>query len=120
MIIENRIGEKDITLLRYIDPAIPSCLLGDSLRIRQILINLLNNAVKFTDHGFVRLNVNIASETESSLFLRFSVKDSGIGIKKKDLEKKILELRKLAHKRHDLQLVELGVNDFVLSLPTTE
>ena len=87
MIIENRIGDKDITLLRYIDPAIPSCLLGDSLRIRQILINLLNNAVKFTDHGFVRLNVNIASATESSLFLRFSVKDSGIGIKKEDLEK---------------------------------
>ena len=40
--------------------------------------------------------------------------------KKKDLEKKVLELRKLAHKRNDLQLVELGVNDFVLTLPTTE
>ena len=40
--------------------------------------------------------------------------------KKKDLEKKVLELRKLAHKRHDLQLVELGVNHFVLTLPTTE
>lgn len=87
MIIENRIGEKPIKLVYDIDENLPDNLLGDGLRIRQILINLLNNAVKFTEEGEIRLTIKILSAYENGYTLRYSVKDTGQGIKKEDLGK---------------------------------
>lgn len=131
MIIENRIGEKPVKLISEIGDDIPEYLTGDSLRIRQILINLMNNAVKFTEKGFIRLSVSCEPETGTSennsaesgisetgtlendsakssisktvvsesdalennipdgrkIAVRFSVRDSGQGIKKDDLTK---------------------------------
>ncbi|HLO92972.1 MAG TPA: response regulator [Burkholderiaceae bacterium] len=55
-------------------------LMGDSQRITEILINFAGNAIKFTDHGYVRLNARVLSETREQLRLRFEVQDSGIGI----------------------------------------
>lgn len=87
LIIENRIGDKDIELQYEIDDTIPEYLVGDGLRIRQILINLLNNAVKFTESGFIRLSIkNIRSEV-GRCQIRFAVRDSGQGIKPADLMK---------------------------------
>lgn len=87
MIIENRIGSKPVHLIYEIDTEIPRYLSGDSLRIRQILINLMNNAVKFTEEGYIKLGVRcIASEKDRKL-IKFSVKDSGQGIRPEDLEK---------------------------------
>ena len=92
MIIENRIGESDIRLEYQIEEGIPELLIGDSLRIRQILINLMNNAVKFTQKGFIRLSIqrvsgNKTEDGQEKLLLRFGVKDSGQGIKPEDLSK---------------------------------
>ncbi|MBE6846025.1 MAG: response regulator [Ruminococcus sp.] len=87
MIIENRIGEKPIKLVYDIDENLPDNLIGDALRIRQILINLLNNAVKFTDEGEIRLTIKIVSFNENGYTLRYSVKDTGQGIKEEDLGK---------------------------------
>ena len=87
LIIENRIGEKPIDLIYEIDETVPQYLIGDSLRIRQILINLMNNAVKFTEEGYVKLVVTCVEEQENRRLLRFSIKDSGLGIKLEDLSK---------------------------------
>ena len=87
MIIENRIGSKPIHLIYEIDDDVPQFLIGDSLRIRQILINLMNNAVKFTEEGYIRLKVQVVEEDDSRRCLRFGVKDSGQGIRPEDLSK---------------------------------
>ena len=85
VMIENRIGEKPISLFYNIDNQLPRVVYGDGMRIRQVMINLLNNAVKFTDSGKIVLSVDIVSETEDVVEIRFSVADTGMGIKKEDL-----------------------------------
>ncbi|HEX8919625.1 MAG TPA: response regulator, partial [Chloroflexota bacterium] len=72
--------EKGLTLLTYIDPAIPPWLRGDAGRLRQILLNLLGNAVKFTEHGEVVVQARLEEAAENDITLRFAVSDSGIGL----------------------------------------
>jgi PAS domain S-box-containing protein len=72
--------EKGLDLLYMIDPDVPSNLVGDSNRLRQILINLINNAIKFTDKGEVFVSVQNLVEKDGITELKFAVKDSGIGI----------------------------------------
>ena len=86
MIFLNRIGAKDIELIYDVDPALPSVLFGDAKRIRQIIINIVTNAIKFTEHGFVRVTVKCESSDEDVL-LSFSVQDSGMGIRSEDMDK---------------------------------
>lgn len=74
--------EKSISLLTYVDPAIPRLLKGDPGRLRQVLLNLAGNAVKFTDHGEVVLLAVLESEERNRLTVRFQVSDTGIGIPK--------------------------------------
>ena len=87
MIILNRIGNKPVELLFDIDPDIPAKLYGDALRIRQIIINLMNNATKFTEEGYVCLTVKVNKIEEEDIELFLSVKDSGQGIREEDLSK---------------------------------
>lgn len=87
MIILNRIGDKDIELFFDIDPDIPVKMYGDILRIRQIIINLLNNATKFTEKGYVCLSVKIENIQQDDIELFISVKDTGQGIRKEDIGK---------------------------------
>ncbi|MCB2182003.1 MAG: response regulator [Desulfobulbaceae bacterium] len=74
--------EKNNTLKYRIDPSLPSHLIGDENRLRQILINLVGNALKFTSKGEVAIEVDKIDDTEEDVRLRFSVKDTGIGIPK--------------------------------------
>ncbi|MCM1186761.1 MAG: ATP-binding protein [Lachnoclostridium sp.] len=87
MIILNRIGNKPVELLFDIDPDIPAKLYGDALRIRQIIINLMNNATKFTESGYVRLTVKVNQIQEKDIELFISVQDTGQGIREEDLNK---------------------------------
>lgn len=85
-IISSRIGKKDIAFTININPDIPVKLCGDEIRIRQILLNLLNNAVKFTTCGEIRLNIDferIDGEKEN-IRLIIEVSDTGIGIKEEE------------------------------------
>ncbi|MCL1058893.1 response regulator [Shewanella gelidimarina] len=75
-----KVAEKELELLFDIDPTIPAMLKGDPLRLAQILTNLANNAVKFTEHGSVILAVNTESLTDDEITLKFTVTDSGIGM----------------------------------------
>ncbi|MCP4675037.1 MAG: response regulator [Deltaproteobacteria bacterium] len=79
-------AEKDLELLIDIDRSIPRRLVGDSLRLSQILNNLLNNAVKFTEQGEVVLSARVQKETSEQVRLEFVVRDTGIGIAKNQIE----------------------------------
>jgi len=69
-----------LELGHVVDENVPDALVGDSLRIRQILFNLLGNAIKFTVAGFIRLRVQLESQAGDSVVLHFTVADSGCGI----------------------------------------
>ncbi len=75
-----RAREKGLALEARLAAELPAALLGDAGRLRQVLLNLLGNAIKFTDHGFVRIEVDCQSQSEAAAQLRFVVRDSGIGI----------------------------------------
>jgi len=74
--------EKKLDLIFDISTEVPDTLIGDPLRIAQVLINLINNAIKFTDKGQVLLKVTVSSESKNNISLCFEVQDSGIGLTK--------------------------------------
>lgn len=74
------LGEKDLDLMFDIDPNTPATLIGDELRLRQVLINLVSNAVKFTEAGDVAVTVRVIAMDDTSVQLRFSIQDTGIGM----------------------------------------
>ncbi len=80
-------GKKSIEIRSEIDPDLPRVLRGDSIRIRQILINIFNNAIKFTKEGYVELAVGYKASSAREGMLTIKVTDTGIGIKEKDLTK---------------------------------
>lgn len=82
--------EKGLTLVSQVEPGTSTALLGDPGRLRQILVNLTNNAVKFTDDGVVSLRVAVEADEEDAIVLRFSVEDTGIGIPS-DVQEKLFQ-----------------------------
>ncbi len=79
-LFEYSANEKKLHLQRRIDPSCPYLLLGDDLRLRQVLVNLVGNAIKFTQKGKVVLRVEVDEQDEREVALRFQVTDTGIGI----------------------------------------
>jgi signal transduction histidine kinase/DNA-binding response OmpR family regulator/HPt (histidine-containing phosphotransfer) domain-containing protein len=79
--------EKKIDLIFDISEEVPDTLIGDSLRISQVLINLLNNAIKFTDKGEVILRVGVAEHQGDTFQIRFEVKDTGIGLSEEQISR---------------------------------
>lgn len=75
-----KIRERNLEMVVVVDPSLPSYLKGDMNRLRQVLNNLMGNAVKFTHEGSVHIMVNKLAETANSLTLEFMIKDTGIGI----------------------------------------
>jgi CheY-like chemotaxis protein len=69
------------------DAELPEIVIGDSTRLRQVLINLISNAVKFTDEGHVQLKVRVTALMEGMVAIRFEVSDTGIGIANEDIER---------------------------------
>ena len=82
--------KKSIGMTLHINDSIPDLVEGDPLRLRQILINLKGNAIKFTEQGEISLAVYLAEETAADVLLRFEVRDTGTGIKP-DAQKKIFD-----------------------------
>ena len=75
-----RAMQKNLTLNHHVASDVPAILMGDDGRLRQILINLVGNSIKFTDKGSITVNVEIESEADDRTTLHFAVRDSGIGI----------------------------------------
>ncbi|MEN9864450.1 MAG: hypothetical protein RL748_40, partial [Pseudomonadota bacterium] len=79
-LIAKHAQQKGLELGYLISPDVPAQIKGDSLRLRQILINLIGNAVKFTEHGEVAVRISCATDNDSAFRLHFEVSDTGIGM----------------------------------------
>lgn len=99
-IIMTRIDTKNLDLIVDLDPNMPKQLMGDNIRIKQVIINLANNAVKFTREGMVKLTVGFTKKAEREILLQVSVQDTGIGIKKEDMNKLFQSFQQLDSKRN--------------------
>ncbi|MDR3200109.1 MAG: response regulator [Spirochaetales bacterium] len=99
-----------LALTLFISKDIPPLINTDELRLKQCLINILNNAVKFTRKGFIHMRVWAETLETGDLKLNFSVQDTGIGIKKQDLEKLFIEFQQLdTHKNRNIEGTGLGL-----------
>lgn len=88
-LVSSKAAEKDLELIVRVDPDLPKMIIGDVGRIRQIITNLLGNAVRFTEHGHVYVNIDgqtISDENGQSCKLKFSIEDTGIGIPQEKLD----------------------------------
>lgn len=85
MMFQHKVNEKKLRFEFDFDKNIPTTLIGDAERLNQVLINLLNNAIKFTEKGTVKLSVQLLHKTDQSAKIQFIVKDTGIGISKEKL-----------------------------------
>lgn len=101
-IIRMRLVEKPIRFYTNIDAYIPNMLTGDEVRLRQIMLNLLSNAAKYTVKGFVSVSINQESRDEKTVTLRMDVSDSGVGIKDEDQKKLFAEFVQVDLKRNHL------------------
>lgn len=79
-LFEQRIQERNLKLIREYDTAIPDVLIGDPVRLHQIVLNLVSNAVKFTNEGEIAISVRLLKEDEEKVTIEFVVADTGIGI----------------------------------------
>jgi two-component system, sensor histidine kinase and response regulator len=86
-LLAERAEQKEIELISWIDPSIPELLLGDPGRLRQILNNLIGNAIKFTNQGEVFVRVEMVKETLKNMLLKFEIKDTGIGMSPETLNR---------------------------------
>ena len=86
-LISDKTASKGLALKFEIDPQAPNFLIGDPLRLGQILINYSNNAVKFTDQGEIIISVRLLEETETDVLMRFAVRDTGIGLTEEQMGK---------------------------------
>lgn len=99
-VLATRIGDKDLELFVTADTNIPHALKGDAMRIRQIIINLANNAIKFSEHGFVRVEVSCEKTSEDEVMLTYHVIDTGSGIKEEDMKKLFVSFQQVDSKRN--------------------
>lgn len=84
---ESKIWEKNLLLIKEFDPRIPEVLLGDPVRLHQIILNLVSNAVKFTSKGSIKVSVRLLSEDDKQVTVEFAVADTGIGIPPTKIDK---------------------------------
>ena len=85
-LFETKIQEKNLELVKQYDNTIPEVLLGDPVRLHQIILNLVSNAVKFTNQGKITVSVRMLEEDNEKVIIEFAVSDTGIGISKDKLK----------------------------------
>jgi PAS domain S-box-containing protein len=78
--VEGTAADKGLSLVLDVRPEVPDELVGDSIRLRQVLVNLIGNAIKFTQSGDIRVRVDVASQVPGEICLHFAVLDTGVGI----------------------------------------
>ena len=86
-LFETKIKEKNLLLIKEYDNKIPEVLVGDPVRLHQIILNLVSNAVKFTSKGKITVSVRLLNEDEEKVTIEFAVTDTGIGIPENKIEK---------------------------------
>lgn len=99
-IIMTRIGSKALELTVDVNPDLPAGLYGDNVRIKQVMVNMANNAVKFTKEGNVHIKVDFLQTTDDMIELIVSITDTGSGIKEGDMDKLFRSFQQLDSKRN--------------------
>lgn len=101
-IIDTRAETKGLDFRVDLDPSLPKLLNGDEVRIRQIIINILTNAVKYTEKGFVIFKISCEEKRRDPdrVLIKVAVIDSGIGIKKEDMDKLFIKFERFDEKRN--------------------
>ncbi len=94
-----RLQNRKVLFTTFIDSSIPSLLKGDEIRIKQILLNILSNAIKFTREGHIHFNATCTHENGKAL-LQFTVSDTGMGIKQADLDRLFLQFERFDTKKN--------------------
>lgn len=106
-----RAKEKKLTFIVESDETLPSVLYGDDVRMKQIVTNILTNAVKYTPEGSVKLQIAYERKNDEELLLKISVKDTGIGIRKEDMGKLFESFQRLDEtKNRNIEGTGLGMN----------
>ena len=109
--IHTRSDKKGLKFIAQANPNIPSILFGDEIRIKQVITNILTNAVKYTEKGSVTLNVDYKDKGTDGIILEISVKDTGIGIKEEDISKLFSAFERIEEKRNrTIEGTGLGMN----------
>jgi PAS domain S-box-containing protein len=85
-LFETKIQEKNLQLIKNYDTNIPEVLLGDSVRLHQIMLNLISNAIKFTAEGSITVNIKMIAQNKKNVTIQFSIQDTGIGINEDKLK----------------------------------
>jgi signal transduction histidine kinase/CheY-like chemotaxis protein len=114
-----RAHEKNLELTVWVDPEVPPVLIGDPLRLRQIIVNLLGNAVKFTEFGEVSLAVEMIAASAGSAEIRFTISDTGIGIPEEKIDavfQVFTQLDSSASRRHEGSGLGLTIVNRLLEL----
>ncbi len=99
-LLREKAKEKNLALIVQVDLKLPLEVCGDEMRIKQILINIINNAIKYTKKGQITINVKKEEMSEEYINLIVSVKDTGIGIKEDDLKNLFVSFKRLEEKRN--------------------
>jgi signal transduction histidine kinase len=84
--VDDRVAQKGLTLSTHIAEDLPPMLVGDALRLRQILVNYTGNAVKFTNQGHIEVRVTVQERTASDMLVHFAVTDTGIGLTSDEIQ----------------------------------
>lgn len=100
LIISTQAKAKGLEFIMHVDPNLPNTLRGDKVRLRGILVNILNNAVKYTNKGQVTFEINILNQTDRLVKLEFKVTDTGIGIREEDQKNLFKNFERLDQKFH--------------------
>ncbi len=98
--MKSRMDQKDLEFIVNVNSNIPNELFGDSVRIRQVIVNLLTNAAKYTQVGSVTFTVDFETKSNKEVLLKFSVKDTGIGIREEDRKKLFTDFQRLDLKKN--------------------
>jgi signal transduction histidine kinase/CheY-like chemotaxis protein/HPt (histidine-containing phosphotransfer) domain-containing protein len=110
-IIQQKADAKNLKFDAVANPDIPSVLVGDSIRLKQVILNLLTNGVKYTNEGFVNLIIDYETINDKYINLMVTVKDSGIGMKPEDIEKLFNAFERLDEdKNRTVEGTGLGMN----------
>ena len=109
--IRSRAKDKNLSFIVNVDPNIPHMLFGDEIRVKQCALNLLTNAVKYTETGSITLNVDYETVNRGSILLRFQVIDTGIGMKEEDLTRLFDRFARFEEKKNrNIEGTGLGMN----------
>ncbi len=106
-----KVKEKELGYYIHVNESVPSVLYGDDMRIKQIMINILNNAVKYTEKGKVTWFLDYQEIDSQTIALKMSVKDTGIGIRQEDLKNLATQFKRFDEKRNrDVEGTGLGMS----------